>query len=115
MNGNEVVRIHRTKQPKRPHFIAEWAEFRKFKSQSEIADALNCDKSVVSHWFRGGTPSVEYQEKLAALFHCEGGPESLFRDPDDDWLTRFFKGRSAEERERIKATLEMAFPRKKAS
>jgi hypothetical protein len=35
------------------------------------------------------------------------------RLPDDDWLVRFFKGRNKDEIERIKKTLETAFPRSK--
>lgn len=102
-------RIHRLRQPRRPHFIPEWAEQRGW-SQAELAKALEADKSVVSRWFHGTTPGEEWQEKLAALFEVD--PESLFRHPDDDWLSRFLQGRSQEEVERIKRTLESAFPPK---
>ena len=106
---SEIPRIHRTKQPRRPHYIPEWAEARGL-SQADLARELDADKSVVSRWFSGTTPGVEWQEKLAALFHCE--PESLFRHPDDDWFARFFADRSRDELERIKRTLENAFPRR---
>lgn len=106
-----VTHIHRSKQPNRPHYVAEWAELRGYK-QADIARELGADKSVVSRWWSGSTPSLEWQEKLAALFKCER--ESLFRHPDDDWLRRFFDQRSREEIERIKATLEVAFPLKSA-
>lgn len=66
----------------------------------------------MSRWFKGSTPSFEHQQKLAALFACE--PESLFRDPNEDWLMRFFQDREADEIERMKRTLEAAFPRKTA-
>jgi transcriptional regulator with XRE-family HTH domain len=104
-----VTRIHNSKQPRRPHYIEEWAERREMK-QADIARELGADKSIVSRWFGGATPSQEWQEKLAALFRCD--PESLFRHPDDDWLSKFFADRSRDEIERIKATLEAAFPRK---
>ena len=110
-DGNNVVRIHAGKQPRRPHFLEEWAKKYGLKTQVELAEALGADKSIVSRWFNGASPSVEYQLKLAALFQIEDGPEALFRHPDDDWLAKFFKGRSQEERERIKQTLEVAFPR----
>jgi len=104
----DVVKIHPSKQPRRPHHISDWAE--KYNlSQADIARETGADKGLVSRWFSGASPSVTYQEKLAALFNCE--IESLFRDPDDDWMRRFFAGRSKEETERIKATLEVAFPR----
>ncbi len=101
--------IHKSKQPRRPHFIQEWAELRSL-SQADLARELDADKSVISRWYSGTTPGVEYQEKLAALFHCD--PEALFRHPDDDWLSRFFTNRSRDEVERMKAMLEAAFPRK---
>lgn len=80
--------------------------------QADIARETGADKSVVSRWFNGATPGIEWQQKLAALFQTD--PESLFRHPDDDWLKRFFEERTREEIERIKATLETAFPRKSA-
>jgi transcriptional regulator with XRE-family HTH domain len=106
-----VTRIHRGKQPRRPHFIPEWAATRKLKA-ADLARELGADKSVVSRWYGGASPGAEWQEKLAALFQCD--PEALFRHPDDDWLSRFFRGRQRDEIERIKATLEAAFPQQRA-
>lgn len=106
-----IEHIHRGRQPKRPHHIPDWAELRG-KSQAEIARDLEADKSVVSRWFSGATPSEDWQLKLADYFGCDR--ESLFRHPNEDWLARFFRDRSNEEVERIKATLEAAFPRKRA-
>lgn len=106
----QITRIHKSRQPNRPHFIPEWAEARGFKSQTQLADALNADKSVVSRWYRGTSPTTDYQKKLSALFHCD--EEALFRHPDDDWITRFFRDRKREEIEKIKQMLEIAFPRK---
>jgi transcriptional regulator with XRE-family HTH domain len=97
------------KQPRRPHFIPAWAE-RRHLSQADLARELGADKGLVSRWFNGSTPGVEWQERLAALFHCE--PEDLFRHPNEDWLKRFFDGRSEEEIEHIKRSLEVTFPKK---
>lgn len=106
-----ISTIHRTKQPRRPHFIPEWAEARGL-TQADLARELDADKSVVSRWFNGTTPGLEWQEKLAALFHCE--PDAIFRHPDDDWLSKFFRDRSREELERMKTMLEAAFPTQKS-
>lgn len=106
----DVTRIHKGKQPNRPHFIEDWAVYRRFHTQIELANALEADKSVVSRWYGGSTPSLDWQLKLAALFEIDR--EALFRHPDDDWIAKFFQGRSAEERERAKQMLEVAFPRK---
>ena len=103
-----VARIHQLKQGHRPHFIPQWAEHRRL-AQRDIVEALGVDKGVVSRWFSGSTPSVKYQEALAGLFETER--EGLFRHPDEDWLAAFFAGRRRDEIERIKATLEAAFPR----
>lgn len=107
--SDDLPTIHKGRQPRRPHYVQEWAEKRGMRA-TDLASELGVDKSVVSRWFTGSTPSLESQQRLAALFGCE--PESLFRHPDDDWLTRFFEGREREEVERIKNTLEAAFPRK---
>lgn len=106
------TRREETKQPQRPHHVPDWAASRGL-SQADLARALGADKSVVSRWYSGTTPTYDWQTSLAELFGIER--ESLFRHPDDDWLTRFFAGRRREEIERIKATLEAAFPRKVAN
>ena len=106
----DVTRIHPTKQPRRPHYIPEWAKRRKM-AQADMAKELGADKSVVSRWFAGSTPGPDWQKRLAALFHCE--EESLFRHPDDDWFRRLFEQHSEAEIERIKAMVEAAFPGRK--
>lgn len=105
-----ITRIHKSKQPRRPHFVKEWAEKRGYENQAKLAEALDADKSVVSRWYGGATPSEDWQEKLADLFHCDR--ESLFRHPDDDWVAKFFRDRSDDELERMKQMLEAAFPLK---
>lgn len=103
-----TAQIHKGKQPNRPHFIREWAEHRGFHKQAELAKALEADKSVVSRWYKGTSPTEDWQNRLAALFHCD--PESLFRHPDDDWFTKFFRNRQRDELERMRKMLEAAFP-----
>jgi transcriptional regulator with XRE-family HTH domain len=107
-----VTKLNRTKQLRRPHHIVDWAEKRAL-TQAEIANEIGADKSVVSRWFGGATPSEEYQEKLAALFGADD-PEAIFRHPDDDWLRRFFEGLDQDEIDRAKRMLEAAFPKKRA-
>lgn len=107
----EIFRIN-SKQQRRPHHIEEWAEHRGLK-QADIARELGADRSIVSRWFGGSTPGEEYQERLAALFGLDD-VEALFRSPGEDWIASFLRGRSNDEIERIKSTLETAFPRKRA-
>jgi len=107
---NNVTEIYKGKQPRRPHFVQDWAELRGYKKAVDLAKALDADKSLVSRWYSGSTPNEEYQGKLAALFHCER--ESIFRHPDDDWVAKFFRDRTDQEIARIKMMLEAAFPLK---
>jgi transcriptional regulator with XRE-family HTH domain len=104
-----VEKIHYLKQGHRPHFIQEWAKARRLE-QKDIVSELDVDKSVVSRWFSGSTPSVKYQEALANLFETER--EGLFRHPAEVWLATFMSGRSPEEVDRIKAMLEAGFPKR---
>jgi transcriptional regulator with XRE-family HTH domain len=110
-NMPAVTAIHRSKQPRRPHYIPEWTERRNL-SQADLGRKLGADKSVVSRWFKGATPGEPYQNRLAALFGIDR--EALFRHPDDDWFAQMFAGRRADEIEAMKRTLEAAFPRKRA-
>ena len=76
---------------------------------ADICEEIGVDKSVVSRWYSGASPTKSYQAKLAALFGCS--EESLFRHPDDDWMTRFLSNRRRDEVERIKKALDIMFPR----
>lgn len=105
----QLHRIHPSKTPRRLHFIPEWAEKRGL-SQADLVREVAADKATVSRWFSGALPSEKYLEPLAALFETEVA--GLFRHPDDDWIARFLQARSAEERERIQAVLNNAFPRR---
>ena len=105
---SNIERIHQGKTPKRTHFIREWAEKRQM-SQAELSRQTGADKSLVSRWFnKGMIPSEKNLETIAAAFHIEVA--SLFRDPSDDWLSRFFAQRSQEDRDRARQILEAAFP-----
>jgi transcriptional regulator with XRE-family HTH domain len=101
--------IHRGKTPTRRHFLPEWAVARGL-SQADISRELEVEKSTVSRWFGGVIPDDRNLDRLVGLLHIE--VLDLFRHPDEDWLAKFFRGRDEKERERIKATLETAFPRR---
>jgi transcriptional regulator with XRE-family HTH domain len=103
-----TTRIHKGRTPRRRHFIVEWAELR-HKKRSDIARGIGADKGLVSRWFSGVVPGDEHLDALAGFLGADD-PLDLFRDPMEDWLSRFLRGRSEQERERIKATLEAAFP-----
>ena len=116
----KIVQIHYTKQPRRPHYIPDWAKKRGL-SQAKIAREIGADKSLITRWYQGSCPKPDYQERLAALFSIE--PEDLFRSPEDNWLKRFFQerrelfdilqARSPDELDRIKGMIEAAFPQRK--
>jgi transcriptional regulator with XRE-family HTH domain len=95
----------------RLHYIPEWAELRRI-TQAEIARELGVDKSAVSRWFKGALPLEKHILAISEVLAVE--PNDLFHDPHEDWMSRFLRERSREEQERIKATLEAAFPKKVA-
>jgi predicted XRE-type DNA-binding protein len=109
---SDTPKIYANRQPRRPHYIEVWAEIRHMR-QADIAEELGADKSLVSRWFSGSTPSVHWQERLAALFHLDT-PDALFRHPDEDWMARFLRGRTRDEIDRIRQVLEVTFPGKAA-
>jgi hypothetical protein len=99
------------------HYIPEWAEHRNVK-QADIVKNVGVDKSTVHHWFVDRTlPREHHLVALAGYLFGEDyepDPAALFRHPDDDWMFRLLQGRSKEEHDRIRATIEAAFPRKAA-
>lgn len=99
----------KARQPRRPHFIPQWAATRGLK-KADLARALDTDKSLISRWYNGSSPSLPWQQKLASYFGVSR--ESLFRDPDEDWIHGVMADRSPEERARIRATIEAAFLKK---
>lgn len=107
-----TTRIHQGKTPRRKHFIPEWAEVRHLK-QADIARDTGADKGTVSRWFAGNLPQDQYLDAVVGCLSLDSR-DALFRHPDDDWMAKFLRNRSAEERERIKQMLEAAFPKKVA-
>lgn len=103
---NNVTRIHSDKAPTRIHFIVEWAEKRGL-IQADIVREIGADKGLVSRWFDGKVPKADYLAKLAALFETD--VNGLFRHPDDDWLAKFFKDKSDEQKERAIEMLRLWF------
>lgn len=104
---NNLTRIHIDKNPPRRHYIVEWAEHRNMK-QVDISRELGANKGTVSKWFGGAVPRDDWLQPLAELLNTT--TDGLFRHPDDDWITRFFHDRSAEEKRRAMQILEAAFP-----
>jgi transcriptional regulator with XRE-family HTH domain len=103
---NNVTTIHGSKEARRIHFIVEWAEKRQL-SQADIVREIGADKSLVSRWFSGTTPGKEWRPRLEALFNTDEG--GLFRHPDDDWLSKFFRDKSDEDKRKAVELLEMFF------
>lgn len=102
------VRIHTGKEPIRVHFIPEWAAKRDM-TQADICRELGVDKATVSRWFKeGNIPSSKYLEPLAEAFGLED-VNGLFLHPDDDWLARFFRGKSEEQKTRAMELLNLWF------
>jgi transcriptional regulator with XRE-family HTH domain len=103
---NNVTPIHIDKTPIRVHFIVEWAEKRNLK-QADIVREIGADKGLVSRWFQGTVPKPEYLEKLAALFGTD--IHGIFRHPDDDWLAKFFRDKTEQQREHAIEMLRILF------
>jgi transcriptional regulator with XRE-family HTH domain len=95
--------------PQKFHYIQEWADRRGLKP-AELARELNTEKSTVGRWYQGTIPTEQYLIALTGLFGLDE-PASLFRHPDDDWMAELFRGRSRQELERIRDTINAAFPR----
>lgn len=118
-----VTRIHQNKQPIRRHFLNEWLVAKNLKP-ADLVDLLNdpdrsmdleeIGKSQVYRWLAGQLPHPATQQRIAQALGEGDRPEALLRHPDDDWVARFMDGRSQEEIQRIKNTLENAFPKKDA-
>lgn len=105
----DIERFKRERQHQRPHHIDDWCRVMGWR-QVDLAERLDTDKSLVSRWFNGASPSKHWQQKLAEVFHIQ--PEWLFRHPNERWIANFFEGRTPEEIERIKKALEALFPPK---
>lgn len=93
-------------RPARMHFIREWAE-KKGRKQKDFLERIDVNKSTVSRWFAGDMPSGERLVEIADFLGVD--VPSLFRHPDDDWLSEFFRRRSAAEKERAIRILRATF------
>ena len=83
---------------------------------ADLSRELGIDKGLISRWLdeeKPATPSRAWQMKLAKFFGTT--PGGLFRHPDEEWFSGFFAGRDKGEVERMKSTLEAAFPRRRNS
>lgn len=109
----QVTRIHSGRTPVRIHYIPEHAANRGMKQADivrEMSPDSRIDKSTVSRWFKGSIPKEDHLIALAGLFFGDEEEVSrLFQHPDEDWMTHFFRGRTAAERERVKRMLLAAF------
>lgn len=94
-------------------------ELRNITRSQMIEDLQGLDKSLLSRWLDEDDPSTpgrDWSRKLGEYFAVppDHEPVDIFADPDVDWLARLLRGRSAEEKARIKAMIEAAFPAKRA-
>jgi hypothetical protein len=112
--------IYAKRQPKRPHYLAEIMEWKDVDRATLISD-LGVDKSTLSRWLDEKdptTPGTEWAEKLGRYF--ASGPEDedfvdIFTDPAVSRFQRLTAGRTDDEIDRMLATLEAAFPSKRAT
>jgi hypothetical protein len=112
-NPQGLPEIYAKRQPKRPHYLRDWIERRGFRTDTEFAEAIGADKSVVSRWLDEDdptTPGKDWQVKLGTFFGDEDDPADIFRHPDDDWFTKFFRTRSEDQIRRAREMLEIGFP-----
>jgi transcriptional regulator with XRE-family HTH domain len=110
-----ILKLHKTKnaknpskQPRRPHYVSEWAALRGW-NQAELAKRAGVDPSQVSRWLDGASPGTDAQEKLAKALDID--PADIFHHPDDVWFRLFTKGRNPDEVAHIKKSIETIFPR----
>jgi transcriptional regulator with XRE-family HTH domain len=115
-NRAPLAQIYANRTPRRPHYLHALME-RHGVTRADIVEALDVDKSQLSRWLdedRPSTPSPEWARKLGEFFGKGHDVVDIFTDPDVDWLSRLLRDRSADEKERIKAMIEAAFPAKRA-
>ncbi len=112
-----LAEIYAKRQARRPHYLGKIMQA-KDVSRAQLVDELGVDKSQLSRWLdrhRPSTPSPEWAEKLGYYFASD--PDDfvdIFVDPDVARLAKIMKGRTPEEVDRMLATLEAAFPMRRA-
>lgn len=107
MNHDDEMGAGKGRQPRRPHFLKEWMAWRD-KRNIDLIDDLGVDKSYISRWLKGTTPGEAWAEKLRVYF--KAGPDGIFERPSSVWFTEFLEERDDLDFERVKNTLEAAFP-----
>lgn len=118
----KLTRIHQNKQPIRRHYLPEWLEAKGLKPM-DLVNLLNdpdrpmelgeIEKSQVYRWIDGQMPGPANQKRIMGALEEE--PDALMRHPIiDEWAGKFFRDRNMDELQRIKNTLEMAFPKRDA-
>lgn len=114
-----LVEIYQKRQVRRPHYLAKLLEQHQV-SRVKLADELGVDKSQISRWLdedKPSTPSPDWALKLGQYFAASDDPDDfvdIFTDPDVARFQRMVRGRSPDEVDRMLATLEAAFPAKRA-
>lgn len=78
-------------------------------TQADLTRATGADKGTVSRWYSGNMPRSGHLDALVKCLQLDDR-EALFRHPDDDWMARFLRGRSDDEKNRIRTMLQAAFP-----
>jgi len=117
--GAVMAEIFAKRQVRRPHYLAKLMA-RHNVSRGKLVEDLGVDKSQLSRWLdeeRPATPSPAWAKKLGQYFAV--GPDEddivdIFADPDVQRFQRMVRGRDPEEVDRMLATLEAAFPLKRA-
>lgn len=90
-------------------------------SRADLIEGIGVDKGLLSKWLderKPSTPGPKWALALGAFFAPSPDPDDfvdIFADPEVERIHRFLRGREPDEIERIMATLETAFPHKKAS
>jgi transcriptional regulator with XRE-family HTH domain len=98
-----VSRIESGQQAYTQDFLEACADALSADPASLLTRAPTDDEAVWSLWDKAQPFERELIVKIATAILGE-------RQPKEDWLTKFFRDRSADEVERIKKTLEAAFP-----
>lgn len=114
-----LAEIYAKRQGRRPHYLGKLLE-RHNVSRVRLAAELGVDKGQISRWLdekKPSTPGPDWAEKLGRYFAASDDPDDfvdIFTDPDVARLHRMVKGRPQAEVDRMLATLEAAFPAKRA-